>query len=85
MLPNVCPKFVGETILQRMIQSLCEHGFTRLVIVVGYLDHCVRDFLREGYDDLEIEFVINPRYATTNNLYSLWVSSTDDRRTLFIA
>ncbi len=72
--PKCLSEVSGVTILERLIQSLCEHGFTRLVIVVGYLDHRVRAFLDEGNDELEIEFVINPRYATTNNLYSLWLA-----------
>lgn len=72
--PKCLSEVSGVTILQRLIQSLCEHGFTRLVIVVGYLDRCVRDFLEERNDELDIEFVINPRYATTNNLYSLWLA-----------
>jgi choline kinase len=72
--PKCLSEVNGVTILQRLVQSLCEHGFTRLVIVVGYLDHRVREFLDERNDELDIEFVINPRYATTNNLYSLWLA-----------
>lgn len=72
--PKCLSEVSGITILQRLVQSLCDNGFTRLVIVVGYLDHRVREFLEERSDDLEIEFVINPRYATTNNLYSLWLA-----------
>lgn len=72
--PKCLSEVSGVTILQRLIQSLREHGFTRLVIVVGYLDHCVRESLEERTDELEIEFVINSRYATTNNLYSLWLA-----------
>ena len=72
--PKCLSEVNGITILQRLIQSLSEHGFTRLVIVVGYLGHRVRDFLNERNDELEIEFVTNPRYATTNNLYSLWLA-----------
>ena len=72
--PKCLSEVSGVTILQRLINSLCEHGFTRLVIVVGYLDHRVRESLYEKNDKLDIEFVINPRYATTNNLYSLWLA-----------
>ena len=72
--PKCLSEVSGVTILQRLINSLCEHGFTRLVIVVGYLDHRVRESLYERNDELDIEFVINPRYATTNNLYSLWLA-----------
>ena len=77
-LTNDAPKCLSEvsgiTILQRLTQALCQHGFKRLVIVVGYLDHRVREFLDERNDELEIDFVVNPRYATTNNLYSLWLA-----------
>jgi choline kinase len=77
-LTNDAPKCLSEVsgvaILQRLVQSLCDHGFTRLVIVVGYLDHRVREFLDARNDQLDIEYVINTRYASTNNLYSLWLA-----------
>ena len=72
--PKCLSEVSGVPILERLVQSLCEHGFMRLVIVVGYLDHRIREFLHERNEGLEIEFVINPRYATTNNLYSLWLA-----------
>lgn len=72
--PKCLSEVNGVAILQRLVRSLCDHGFTRLVIVVGYLDHRVREFLDERADHLDIEYVINPRYATTNNLYSLWLA-----------
>ncbi|QDT09025.1 NTP transferase domain-containing protein [Stieleria marina] len=72
--PKCLSEVSGVSILQRLIQSLCEHDFKRLVIVVGYLDHRVREFLDDSNDEIDIELVINPRYATTNNLYSLWLA-----------
>lgn len=79
-LTNDAPKCLSEVngiaILERLVNSLCCHGFRRLVVVVGYLDHCVREFLDEWTDELRIEYVINPRYSTTNNLYSLWLART---------
>jgi choline kinase len=77
-LTNDAPKCLSEVngiaILQRLVQSLCESGFKRLVIVVGYLDHRVREFLDARSDRLKIEYVINPLFASTNNLYSLWLT-----------
>ena len=72
--PKCLSEVSGVAILQRLVHSLCDHGFKRLVIVVGYLDHRVREFLDENSDQIVIEFVINPRFATTNNLYSLWLA-----------
>jgi len=64
----------GVAILERLVGNLRDRDFKRLVVVVGYLDHCIRDFLEEWDDDLVIEYIVNPLYATTNNLYSLWLA-----------
>jgi choline kinase len=77
-LTNNAPKCLSEingiAILERLVDCLCHNGFQRLIVVVGYLDHRVREFLEERKDELTIEYVINPRYSTTNNLYSLWLA-----------
>ena len=48
-LTNDAPKCLSEVngtaILERLVRCLCDNGFQRLVVVVGYLDHRVRDFL----------------------------------------
>lgn len=79
-LTNDAPKCLSEVngvaILERLVGCLRDNDFKRLVVVVGYLDHCIRDFLEEWEDELTIEYVVNPRYATTNNLYSLWLART---------
>jgi NDP-sugar pyrophosphorylase family protein len=41
---------------------------------VGYLDHCIREYLSKLNTGLSIEFVCNPKYDTTNNIYSLWAA-----------
>lgn len=77
-LTNDAPKCLSEVngiaILERLVRCLRDRGFKRLIVVVGYLDQRVRDFLDEWQDELRIEYVINPRYATTNNLYSFWLA-----------
>jgi NDP-sugar pyrophosphorylase family protein len=42
------------------------------VVVVGYLDEQIRDYLERHDSGLAIEFVHCREYATTNNIYSLW-------------
>lgn len=74
--PKCLSEVSGVAILERLVGNLRDHDFKRLVVVVGYLDQCVRDFLKEWEDELTIEYVVNPLYATTNNLYSLWLART---------
>lgn len=77
-LTDAAPKCLSEVsgiaILERLVDNLRDQDFKRLVVVVGYLDQCIGDFLKEWEDDLTIEYIVNPRYATTNNLYSLWLA-----------
>ena len=38
------------------------------------MHHCIRRFVNEYAGDLTIEFITNPLYQTTNNIYSLWLA-----------
>jgi choline kinase len=75
--PNTkeCPKCLvpvaGTPILERMIDSLGEHGINSFIIAVGYLSGNIRQFVEERYPDLDIRFVENPDYASTGSVYSL--------------
>jgi choline kinase len=44
------------------------------VVVVGYLEPQIREFLDGCAGDLVVEYVRNPIYRTTNNMYSLWLA-----------
>ncbi len=70
-----CLTLVNETsILERLIKSLNQHGFKRLIVVTGHLEGCIRDFLKTRAGNIEIEYVFSPLYKTTNNIYSLWMA-----------
>ncbi len=53
-VPKCLIEINGITILERLIDNLCDNGFKRLVIVVGYMDHCIRRFVNEYVGDLTI-------------------------------
>ena len=70
-----CLTLVNETsILERLIKSLNQNGFKRLVVVTGHLEDCIRNFLETRAGNLKIEYVFSPLYKTTNNIYSLWMA-----------
>ena len=62
------------SILKRLVDSLQEHNFKRLVIVVGHQADCIRKFLGTFAGGMEIVYVTSPLYKTTNNIYSLWLA-----------
>ena len=70
-----CLTLVNETsMLDRLITNLKEQGFKHLIVVTGYKKEAIIDFLGTEKDGLSIEYVHNPIYATTNNIYSLWLA-----------
>jgi choline kinase len=83
-IPKCLIEINGRPILERLIDNLCDNGFMRLVIVVGYMDHCIRRFVNEYAGDLTIEFITNPLYQTTNNIYSLWLARNKIRESFLL-
>lgn len=70
-----CLVHVNEfTILERLIRSLQEHDFKRLVVVVGHQADSVREYLGTRAGGMEISYITSPLYKTTNNIYSLWLA-----------
>ncbi len=73
-MPKCLTEVSGSSILERLTHCLCYHGFRRLIVVVGHMDDCIRRFLGNSINGLTIEYIVNPRYMTTNNIYSLWLA-----------
>ncbi len=72
--PKCLTEVSGEPILGRLIDNLRLQGIKRLVVVTGYLDGCIREFLGKNAPDLQVDYIFNPVYRTTNNIYSLWLA-----------
>ena len=64
----------GIPILERLIDNLLEQGITKLIVVTGYKENCIREFIQKLNVDLQVEYVFNHAYQTTNNIYSLWLA-----------
>lgn len=71
----------GKTLVERTIEALLcsEKPITKLVIVTGYKGENLKKFLKEEctnpkIKELEIEFIDNPIYNKTNNIYSLYLA-----------
>lgn len=61
----------GTTLIERTMNQLQKLHLSRLVMVVGYQSQNLIDFLGTDYNGLKIEYVHNPIYDKTNNIYSL--------------
>ena len=62
----------GVRLIDRLLAQLSKQDLNRVVIVVGYQRQNLIDYIGNRYDgQLKIEFVENPIYDKTNNIYSL--------------
>ena len=62
----------GTTLIDRAIQQLSKLNLTRLVLVVGYKGKELKEYIGDRYKNiLKIEYIENPIYDRTNNIYSL--------------
>ena len=66
----------GKTLLERTIDSLLEANIDKFIIVLGYKKENVINFIKEkGLDKkINITYVYNDIYDTTNNIYSLYLA-----------
>lgn len=72
--PKCLTEVGGIPILERLVNNLRVQGFRRLIVVIGYLGGCIQEFLEQHTDTMRIDYVLNPDYRTTNNIYSLWLA-----------
>ena len=65
-------KVNGEPLIDRLLRQLSKLGLSRVVIVVGHKRENLISHIGNRYDDvLNIEYVENPIYDKTNNIYYL--------------
>ena len=61
----------GTPLIDRVLLQLSELKLRRVVIVVGYEGQKLKNYVGDTYKGLKIEYVNNPVYDRTNNIYSL--------------
>ena len=61
----------GTPLIDRTLNQLSKLGINRVVIVVGYEGQKLMDYIGTEHNGLKIEYVNNPIYDKTNNVYSL--------------
>jgi choline kinase len=76
-IPKCLLKVGGKSILEMTVENLMATNNSEIIIVTGYLENQIREFLKERFPKLNITFVYNKLYASTNNIYSLWLTKNE--------
>lgn len=63
---------VGEKpMLMRSLQSLQDLNIKDILIITGYREDDIKNFVKENFPDLNVQFITNEKYDVTNTGYSL--------------
>lgn len=61
----------GVRLIDRLLGQLSKLNLHRVVIVIGYEGQQLMDYIGDNYSGLKVEYINNPIYDKTNNIYSL--------------
>jgi histidinol-phosphate/aromatic aminotransferase/cobyric acid decarboxylase-like protein/choline kinase len=64
-------KVSGRSIIERIVAGLLDNGISHIVVVTGYRADELTDYLLSTFPNVKFEFVNNPKYRVTNNIYSM--------------
>ena len=69
----------GKALIEYAIEALIKANIKKFVIVTGYRSEVLKEFIRSKFDEkrlngMVIEYIDNPIYDKTNNIYSLWLA-----------
>lgn len=76
-LPKCLLRVGGRALLDYQLQNLVQLSITQVTLCIGYEGDLIRRFVEEAGYPLNIHWVINPDYLTTNNSYSLALTLKD--------
>jgi len=77
-LTDNCPKSLlkveGKPILEMMITNILRCGISEVIIVLGYLQDQIKAFVSDTFPDLNVIYIVNENYESTNTGYSLMLT-----------
>lgn len=73
-VPKTMVEVGGRAIVDHLLDALAPLGIEELVVVTGYRPEALAQHLGQRRGDMRVRTVHNERYATTNNILSLYAA-----------
>jgi len=67
-------KVNGIPLIERMLTQLNKFKLSKIIIVIGYEGRKLIDYIDSFYKGIPIQYIENPIYDKTNNIYSLFLA-----------
>lgn len=73
-IPKCLIKVGEKSLLENQLDALQRYGIEEALIVVGYLKEQIMEKIGYQYKTMNISYIENPLYASTNTVYSLYLA-----------
>jgi len=73
-VPKPLIKIQGKEILGFQMDNLIEYGITDVIITTGPFESKIKEYIENFYPDINVSYVNNPKYKSTNYIYSMWLT-----------
>ncbi len=67
-------QILGKTFIEHSLDKLTKFNISKIIIVIGYCGNEIKDTIGNSYNNIPIIYIENKDYATTNNIYSLYLT-----------
>jgi len=72
--PKCLAKLNGKTILGHELENLLHYGIKEVIITTGPFEEKIKGFVKENFPEIMPIYVKNPKYDSTNYIYSMWLA-----------
>lgn len=72
--PKALIEIGGNTLLGHQLDNLIGCNVRDIIITTGPFEDKIKRYVKKKYPDLDVSYVNNPRYDTTNYIYSMWLT-----------
>jgi len=76
-LPKCMIEINTQTILEFQLSALKDSNIQDIIITTGPFEEKLVGFVKERFKDLNVTYVKNPYYETTNYIYSIWLARNE--------
>ena len=73
-IPKPLVEIGNRAILGSQLDNLIGCGITNVIITTGSFEGKIKEYVKERYSNINVSYVNNPRYNSTNYIYSMWLT-----------
>jgi len=73
-IPKCLLNIGDKNLLHRTIENIVSNGINNFILVTGYRENMIKDYIAKNFSGLNFTFLTNHDYENNNNSYSLWMT-----------